>query len=167
VALTHNGLLFSFLFIPHSAEQTLKTLAFIAPHTVARLTLPLLLNALDPSSLTSTHQAPAALKALSVLVLPLMTPRPLLLDALPTLLEWSLPGIDSNDVMKTMATLAFYNVLVSMVPIRAEVSPMEAPPTLPPLRVYDDDESRRQDFTPDEVLEKMQSLAPAMVDWSV
>ena len=147
-----------------SAEQTLKTLAFIAPHTVARLTLPLLLSALDPASLTTTHQAPAALKALSVLVMPLMSPRPLLVDTLPTFLEWSLPGIDSNDIIKTMATLAFYNVVTSIVPIRADVSHMEAPPVLPALRVYDD-ESRENEYSPEDVLEKMQSLAPAMVDW--
>lgn len=98
--------------------------------------------------------------------MPLMTPRPLLLDTLPTFLQWSLPGIDSNDVLKTMATLAFYNVLTSVVPIRADISPMEPPPVLPSLRVFDDDqESRGIDDDPDQLQEKMINLAPVMVDW--
>jgi hypothetical protein len=34
-----------------------------------------------------------------------MHPVPYLLDSLPTLLTWSLPGLDSNDIFKTIATV--------------------------------------------------------------
>jgi len=111
-----------------AGETILKTLAYLRPSLVAKYTLPLLTQALDPSSLTTTHQAPASLKALAVLTQPLLlAPHPFLLSFLPTLLPWSLPGLDSNDIQKTAATVGFYIALLDWLPLLPAL-----PPSLPP-----------------------------------
>jgi len=114
-----------------AGETILKTLACLRPALVAKYTLPLLTQALDPSSLTTTHQAPASLKALAVLTQPLLlAAHPFLLPFLPTLLPWSLPGLDSNDIQKTAATVGFYIALLDWLPLLPSLPP--SPPGTPP-----------------------------------
>jgi len=85
---------------------------------VAPAFLDLAARALDVSSVTMSHQAPAALSALMRLVQPGLLRRPdVFLGRLPQLLTLSLPGIDGNDQNKTIRTLIFYRNLCSWVPI--------------------------------------------------
>ncbi len=75
------------------AESILSTLASISPRDTARAIIPFLEEALDPvHSVMHAHQAPSAMRAMSVLVQPLMYPRPYLAETLPILLDWALPG---------------------------------------------------------------------------
>lgn len=75
-------------------------------------------RALDISAVNLSHQAPAALSALTRLVQPALRSDPaILLSRLPELLRLSLAGIDSNDQNKTIRTLIFYRNLASWVPV--------------------------------------------------
>lgn len=76
------------------------------------------MRALDVSSVTQSHQAPAALSTLNRLVLPSLRKNPaILLERLPDILRLSLAGIDSNDEEKTIRTLIFYRTLTSWIPL--------------------------------------------------
>lgn len=76
------------------------------------------MRALDIQAVNSAHQAPAALSALTRLVQPTLRRAPgVLLRRLPTLLQLTLAGIDSNDQNKTIRTLIFYRSLASWMPI--------------------------------------------------
>lgn len=76
------------------------------------------MRALDVSSVTQSHQAPAALSTLNRLVLPSLRKNPaILLERLPEILRLSLAGIDSNDEEKTIRTLVFYRTLTSWIPV--------------------------------------------------
>lgn len=51
------------------------------------------------------------------LLSPLMAPEPLVAPALPLLLQRTLPGVDPNDLMKTMQTLIFYYSFLTNTPL--------------------------------------------------
>ncbi len=155
-----------------AGEQTLKTLACLRPASVARLTVPLLVQALDPGSLTTTHQAPAALKALSVIAQPLLCPVPHLVPYLPTLLLWSIPGLDSNDLVKTMATVQFYIAILDWLPLRAGFPSqakdsagfarlLPAPPGDPRAA------PREVEGSEEWAMERVAEAAPALADWAI
>lgn len=75
-------------------------------------------RALDISAVNLSHQAPAALSALTRLIQPALRSDPaILLSRLPELLRLSLAGIDSNDQNKTIRTLILYRSLTSWVPV--------------------------------------------------
>ncbi|CAK9003285.1 Proteasome activator subunit 4 (Proteasome activator PA200) [Durusdinium trenchii] len=101
----------------HYAQCAIGHLAYVAPIKVYNHFLPLIEEALDPTNLNQTHQAPAAIKMLTILIQPLLQARPLLAEALPDLLDLTLPGLDTNDVSKTMATSMLYLTVLSWVPI--------------------------------------------------
>lgn len=155
-----------------AGEQALKILACLRPASVARLTVPLLVQALDPSSLNTTHQAPAALKALSVVAQPLLVPTPYLLEALPTLLQWSLPGLDSNDLAKTMATVQFFIAVLDWLPLRGAVPQLAkdgpgfarllpAPPGDPRAGAPEEEGSEEW------AMERVAEAAPALAEWAI
>jgi hypothetical protein len=159
-----------------AGEQTLKTLACLRPASVARLSLPVLVQALDPGSLTMTHQAPAALKALAVIAQPLLCPVPYLLEALPTLLQWSLPGLDSNDLAKTVATVQFYIAVLDWLPLRAALPHaakdeaafarlLRAPPGDP--RAGSGSGSGGEEASEEWAMERVAEAAPALADWAL
>ena len=101
-----------------AAESAMKFLAHIDPIRVCPPFLDLAARALDISSATMSHQAPAALSALSRLVQPsLRRHPPVLLRRLPDILRLSLAGIDSNDQNKSIRTLIFYRNLTSWLPV--------------------------------------------------
>jgi len=155
-----------------AGETVLKTLACLRPSLVAKFTLPLLSQALDPSSLTTTHQTPASLKALAVVAKPLLlTPRPVLLPFLPTLLNWSLPGLDSNDIHKTSATVAFYIALLDWLPLLPSL-----PPSLPPrdpaafskrLLFLGGGEEGRQEGEEEAWEEAVAEVVPVLGEWAL
>lgn len=75
-------------------------------------------RALDISAVNLSHQAPAALSALTRLIQPALRSDPaILLSRLPELLRLSLAGIDSNDQNKSIRTLILYRSLTSWVPV--------------------------------------------------
>ncbi|CAM9407636.1 unnamed protein product [Chrysoparadoxa australica] len=99
-------------------ESCIKNIAAVAPRLVARFSLPVLSQALDPvAAVNHTHQAGPAMRALSLLIHPLLHPRPYLAPFLPQLLQWTLPGLDPNDLNKTVATLDLYLTIAMWVPI--------------------------------------------------
>lgn len=161
--LVHMSLYSKSMSAAKHAEQTIKHLACLRPQLVASMTLPVLALALDPSaSLTMTHQAPSAMLALATLVRPLLMPRPYLLDHLPILLEWSLPGLDSNDPYKTAATVQFYLSILDWLPLRSDV----------PRVAYEVGGEAFRSLTPDDheaaaMWDRAADVAPALADWSL
>lgn len=74
--------------------------------------------ALDIRAVNLSHQAPAALSALTRLVQPALRSSSVAwLIRLPEILRLSLAGIDSNDQNKTLRTLILYRSLTSWIPI--------------------------------------------------
>ena len=110
--------------------------------------MPFLLQSLDPSAVSLSHQAPAAMSALGNLFKPLLFPCPLILEYLPTLLELSLPGVDPNDTKKSVVTLKLYEGILAALPIRASyATPTSAeyyPPAYLSLLLCDDPDTVRQ-----------------------
>lgn len=115
--LVHLGLYSRVHAMTSSAASATKHLASVAPAQVAAIVVPFVERALDPSTLTETHLAPAAMSLLAIAAGPLLYPRPHLAPVLPSLLHHALPGVDPNDDMKTMAALAFFCTIVSSVPL--------------------------------------------------
>jgi Proteasome-substrate-size regulator, mid region/Domain of unknown function (DUF3437) len=75
-------------------------------------------RALDISAVNLSHQAPAALSALTRLIQPALRSDPaIFLARLPEILRLTLAGIDSNDQNKTIRTLIFYRSLLSWLPV--------------------------------------------------
>ena len=99
------------------AQSALRHLAWVAPQTVLEDMESFLLQALDPHNLTQTHMAPAAMKALDILVQPFLHAKLLLPALLPRLLHLTLPGIDPNDPNKTIVTLRLYDTILQWTPI--------------------------------------------------
>lgn len=99
------------------AQSALRHLAWVAPHTVLNEMEPFLLQALDPHNLNQTHMAPAAMKALDILIQPFLHARLLLPSLLPKLLHLTLPGIDPNDASKTIVTLRLYDTILQWIPV--------------------------------------------------
>jgi hypothetical protein len=87
-------------------------------HKICPLFLEFSIRALDISSVTLSHQAPAALSVLAKLIHPSLRTNPaFFLERLPEILHLTLAGIDSNDQDKTIRTLIFYRSLASWIPI--------------------------------------------------
>jgi hypothetical protein len=75
-------------------------------------------RALDVAAVNLSHQAPAALSALTRLIQPALRTSPTgLLVRLPDILALSLAGIDSNDQNKCIRTLILYRTLTSWLPV--------------------------------------------------
>ena len=87
----------------------------------SRLLPGLIETGLDPENLTRSHQAPAAMKALTVMIQPMVLSGPhtrrILSEKLPTLLMQSLPGIDPNDQRKTAVTMMLSYIVLSNIPV--------------------------------------------------
>lgn len=93
-----------------------KNLAALDP-SFCEVILPFLMSALDPAAVNQSHQAPAALYALSVSFRYFLYPRPVVLPYLADLLKLSLNGLDANDVKKTSSTLALYSAVFAWIPL--------------------------------------------------
>lgn len=120
--------------VVHLSQVSIGQLAYVAPITVADHFIEVIAEALDPNNLNQTHHAPAAIKMLTVLLQPLLQVRPLIAEALPEFLDLALPGIDSNDIFKTVATNMLYQVVLSWVPIiDVEAEGLEYPSHAPEL----------------------------------
>ena len=103
--------------VARAGEASMMYLAQI-DHKICPMTLDFAMRALDISSITMSHQAPAALSLLSRLVAPSLKRNPShFLERLPQLLSLTLAGIDSNDQDKTLRTLIFYRTVTSWIPI--------------------------------------------------
>ncbi len=106
--------------VSRAGEAALLYLAQIDYKICAPL-LDFAMRALDISSVTQSHQAPAALSTMNRLILPSLKRSPsILLERLPDILRLSLAGIDSNDEDKTIRTLVFYRTLTSWIPVGHE-----------------------------------------------
>ena len=89
--------------------------------------MPRFRDALDPSALNTSHQAPSVIRGLKWLVPTLLVPRgdgtvssPLMLSYLPEFLRLTLPSIDPSDALKTMYGMAFYHSLLNTISIPDE-----------------------------------------------
>lgn len=100
-----------------AANISIKNLAFVRPNLV----LPELLESIIPDLqlLEQTHRIQAALEVLGVVTRPLIWRKhyPEGAKHLSNLLCLTLPGIDPNDLMKTLATLRFYSAVLINVPL--------------------------------------------------
>ena len=109
------------LSVISTSQGALRHLAWVAPVTVAKRTMSdLVSSGLDPAN-TRSHQTTAALKALTVMIQPLIyggvASRRILVPLLPVFLEQSLPGIDPNDTRKTAVTMMMAYAVLSCVPL--------------------------------------------------
>eukprot|EP00960_Hanusia_phi_P076941 768630-Hanusia_phi.AAC.5 len=95
----------------------LKYLGSLDPNN----TLPPLLDRISDAltTLTQVHQTSSALEALAAVIFPVIRAGNFESGAkhIPDLMELTLSGIDSNDLPKTWATLRFYTVLLSGLPL--------------------------------------------------
>ena len=113
--------------VSHAGETSLLYLTQVDPARVSPPLIDFSLRALDISSVNLSHQAPAALSALSRLLQPALSRDPsIILSRLPDIMRLTLAGIDSNDQNKTMRTLIFYRNLVMWVPVGGSVNLPEA-----------------------------------------
>jgi hypothetical protein len=109
--------------VSHAGETALLYLTQVDPARVASPMFDFALRALDISSVNLSHQAPAALSALSRLLQPALRHKPaVVLSRLPDMLRLTLAGIDSNDQNKTMRTLIFYRNLVMWLPVGGKIA---------------------------------------------
>lgn len=90
--------------------------------SLGHIVMPFLLDALDPSAVNQTHQAPVALHAISAVFKPLLYPSPTILQYLPQVLTLALPGIDTCDSMKTIVTLKLFSTFLGWVPMKSSYS---------------------------------------------
>lgn len=103
--------------VSHAGETALLYLAQVDPARVSPPMIDFSLRALGVSSVNLSHQAPAALSALSRLLQPALRHEPsIILSRLPEMLQLTLAGIDSNDQNKTTRTLIFYRNLLMWIP---------------------------------------------------
>jgi Proteasome-substrate-size regulator, mid region/Domain of unknown function (DUF3437) len=101
-----------------AANQSIKTLAYVAPHIM----IPSIMNRIMPAltAVVEAHQVISSLETLSMLVY-VLTNRQLYPDGaqyVEQLLNLTLPGIDINDMLKTRTTLIFYEGVFCSIPIR-------------------------------------------------
>ena len=93
----------------------------------ADATLPPLLDRLYQAltTLTEVHQTSAALDALSAVIHPTLQIQNFSagIGHIPSLLNLTLTGIDTNDMRKTWSTLRFYTILLSGLPLVREFFP--------------------------------------------
>ena len=104
--------------VGRAGEAAMLYLVQIDPiHTTPSL-LDFTCRALDVVSINLSHQAPAAMSALTRLIQPSLRCDPnILLSRLPNILHLTLAGIDCNDQNKTIRTLIFYRSLLCWMPI--------------------------------------------------
>ena len=118
--------------------------------------------------MNQSHQAPAALAALSVIVKPLLFPCPVMLRHLPDLLRLALPGVDPNDATKTYSTLQMHSAFLAWLPLQGSY-------TAPPVDSYPADylalthstEAPARGFvlTQQELQAQLDALGIAVQDW--
>lgn len=96
-----------------SSLEALQGLAYLAPDLI----LPRLLKEVYPSlrGLVETHRTISSLKALTILTR-IIAKHPRYAIHLTTLLQLAIPGIDPNDLNKTVQSLAFIQAVASNVP---------------------------------------------------
>ncbi|KAH9262393.1 hypothetical protein BASA82_000560 [Batrachochytrium salamandrivorans] len=114
------GLYSKSLGVIAGCQAALRHLSWLAPVTMAKLTLEVVRQGLDPSNVTRPHQAAAGMKILTATVQSLVfspQSRLMILPQLCDFLEHSLPGIDPNDSRKTAVTLLMSYSVVSCVPL--------------------------------------------------
>lgn len=97
-------------------------LAWIAPYTIVSDIIPTLADTLSPDAINQSHQAPTGLATLGCIMTPLLRGRPVLADQLVCLLEAALPGLDANDIIKSLSTLVFYLLAMTCVPPVSDIS---------------------------------------------
>ncbi|GKY98731.1 hypothetical protein MPSEU_000829400 [Mayamaea pseudoterrestris] len=104
--------------VGRAGEAAMLYLVQIDPVRSTPAFLDFAMSALDTSAINMSHQAPAALSALTGLIQPSLRSDPvILLSRLPDILRMSLAGIDSNDQHKCIRTLILYRSLSSWIPI--------------------------------------------------
>lgn len=104
--------------VGRAGEAAMLYLIQIDPKHATPAFIDFAISALDISAVNLSHQAPAALSALTRLIQPSLRFNPaILMSRLPSILRLSLAGIDSNDQNKTIRTLVLYRSLASWIPI--------------------------------------------------
>ncbi|CAM9175751.1 unnamed protein product [Choristocarpus tenellus] len=155
------------------AQMSLALLASISPRTVAASSPDLILRALDPvSSVIHSHQAPEALRALVAIFVPLMYPRPYLAPYLPAMLELSLPGVDPNDMYKTVVTMELYRAVLDWIPVQGDSVSYNNDLTSwrpPPLGWLDSETFSHDDDTQEaeHLFSASEGLNSVMLDWAL
>lgn len=112
------GLYSKNLLLVHFCTACLKNICAVDPE-IGKVLMPFFLSALDPSAVNKSHQAPAAMQAVTLCFKSLLYPYPVVLNYLPELLRLSLPGLDPNDSQKTTITLGMYSNILAYLPIRS------------------------------------------------
>ncbi|KAL9184901.1 hypothetical protein ACHAXT_002678 [Thalassiosira profunda] len=109
--------------VTHAGETALSYLASVDPGRVAPPLIDFTLQALGASAVTLSHQAPAALSALTRLLQPALRREPgIVLGRLPDVLRLTLAGIDGNDQNKSLRTLIFYRNLCLWLPVGGTIA---------------------------------------------
>eukprot|EP00004_Rigifila_ramosa_P022879 TRINITY_DN6345_c0_g1_i1.p1 TRINITY_DN6345_c0_g1~~TRINITY_DN6345_c0_g1_i1.p1 ORF type:complete len:1718 (+),score=384.96 TRINITY_DN6345_c0_g1_i1:405-5156(+) len=103
------------------ARSAIQHLSNLSPSK----TLPILLErtTLALQTVTATHQTASAIELLSSIVPMVLRSGELCSEYLPQILEITLLGIDSNDALKTAATLKFYYGFLCCVPLLEPAAP--------------------------------------------
>ena len=108
--------------VSHAGETAMLYLVQIDPRRASPPLLDFGLRALDVSSVNLSHQAPAALSAISRLLQPTLRRDPAaVLRRLPDILRLTLAGIDSNDQNKSLRTLVLYRNMAMWIPVGGPV----------------------------------------------
>ena len=128
--------------------MTMKNMVAVDP-TLGHVIVPFLLQALNPKAVSQSHQAPTAMVTLTMLVKPLLYPCPVLAPYLPDLLALSLPGIDPNDVKKSVSTLKMYTGLLGAMPIRSRYGEVTATSYPPPYLSLVDAQDAQESTSPE------------------
>ncbi|KAL0489595.1 26S proteasome subunit BLM10 [Acrasis kona] len=100
------------------AIQSIKHLSYVLPEQVFPTLMESISHALQ--TLTETHQTSAAMELLSVVISPVLNKKDQSLngsDYVADLMQLALPGIDTNDHLKTLTTSKFYTSLLSIMPL--------------------------------------------------
>ena len=99
------------------AGSCIKIMSNINPMEVGKLLITQLTEALDPTKLIHVHKLPAVMTVFASTVIDVLEPVPYAATFLREALSMSLPGIDANDVMKTLTVLRFYISILRAVPL--------------------------------------------------
>jgi len=128
--------------VGRAGEAAMLYLVQIDPARATPAFIDFAARALDIAAVNLSHQAPAALSALTRLVQPaLRSDATVLLLRLPEILSLTLAGIDSNDQNKTIRTLILYRGLMSWIPVGG------SPDTWRMLPVTREESEKRNDGT--------------------
>lgn len=106
----------------------LKSVICVDPSHCSKRVLDEMVKALDPSALSQTHMAPAAISSMSTFLYHLMCGQHpqgaglVFSTYLAPVLRLTLPGIDPNDDKKTMSTVTLYFHLLSWLPLVNDVA---------------------------------------------